>query len=62
MFSMLDMEPGRYRLTVFGNKEIEGKMEKIKIKKFVILFKDHPSTVNFVLDCNLDYDKRGDEI
>jgi hypothetical protein len=62
MFSMLDMKPGRYRLTVFGNQEIEGKMEKIKIKKFVTLFKDHPLTVNFVLDCNLDYDKRGDEI
>jgi hypothetical protein len=61
-FSMLDMEPGRYELTIFYNQEIDGKNEKIQINKKVTLFKEHPLNVDFVLDCNLEYDKRGDEV
>jgi len=61
-FSMLDMEPGRYELTIFCNQEIEGKIEKTQINKRVTILKGQPLNVDFALDCNLDYDKRGDEI
>jgi len=61
-FSMLDMEPGRYELTVFGFRETNGQKEEVDIDKNVFLFKDQPLTVNFVLDCNWNYRIRGDEI
>jgi hypothetical protein len=61
-FSMLDMEPGRYELTVFGFRETNGQKEEVDIDKTVFLFKDKPLTVNFVLDCNWNFRIRGDEI
>jgi hypothetical protein len=61
-FSMLDMETGKYELTVFSFRETNGQKEEVDIDKTVFLFKDQPLTVNFVLDCNWNFRIRGDEI
>jgi len=60
-YSMFDLEPGIYSITIFGLKEINGEKEKFKITKKTLITKDYPSRVNFTVDCMFAYEKKDKE-
>jgi len=60
-YSMFDMEPGLYKITIFGLKEENGKKEEFRIIKKAYISKDYPAVVNFTVDCTFEYDKKKKE-
>lgn len=56
-FAVADMVVGKYELFIFY---INDKDERKWISKTVFVNKDRPVNVNFSLDCNLNYEKKGD--
>ncbi len=58
-FSMLDLVPGLYTVTLLGIMKIsDDKIENIKIEKDILFNeKDNTHIVNFNVDCTLDYEK-----
>jgi 5-hydroxyisourate hydrolase-like protein (transthyretin family) len=57
-YSMFDLEPGIYSITIFGLKEKNGEKEKFKITKKILITKDYPTRVNFTVDCIFAYEKK----
>jgi hypothetical protein len=60
-YSMFDLEPGIYSITIFGLREENGQKEKFRITKKVFITKEYPSTVNFTVDCTFEYEKKDKE-
>ena len=57
-YSMFDMEPGLYKITIFGIKEENGKKEEFPIIKKTQITKNYPAVVNFTVDCTFEYEKK----
>jgi 5-hydroxyisourate hydrolase-like protein (transthyretin family) len=60
-YSMFDVEPGFYEITLFGIKEENGKKEEFPIIKKTHIFKDYPAVVNFNVDCTFEYERKKKE-
>jgi hypothetical protein len=58
-YSLLDMEPGKYEIAI----TYKGENDKREwISKIVSITQDHPVEINFSLDCNLVYEKKGNQL
>lgn len=57
-YSMFDMEPGFYKIMIFGLKEEDGKKEKFPIIKKTQITKNYPAVVNFTVDCTFEYKRK----
>jgi hypothetical protein len=55
-YSLLDMEPGNYEIAITYKSEND---KREWISKTVFVTQDHPVNINFTLDCNLVYEKKG---
>jgi 5-hydroxyisourate hydrolase-like protein (transthyretin family) len=60
-YSMFDIEPGFYEITIFGLKEENGEKEEFPIIKKTHISKDYPALVNFTLDCTFEYERKKKE-
>jgi hypothetical protein len=60
-YSMFDVDPGFYEITIFGLKEENGKKEEFPIIKKTHITKDYPAVVNFTVDCTFEYEKKKKE-
>jgi 5-hydroxyisourate hydrolase-like protein (transthyretin family) len=60
-YSMFDMEPGLYKITIFGIKEKNGKKEEFPIIKKTQITKNYPAVVNFTVDCTFEYERKKKE-
>ena len=60
-YSMFDMEPGLYKITIFGIKEEDGKKEEFRIIKKTQITKNYPALVNFTVDCTFEYERKKKE-
>lgn len=59
-YTVLDIEPGKYHIYIFGNQTVNGKTERIEFRKPASIYENKTMKINFKLDCNLSYSKRGD--
>ncbi len=60
-YSMFDLEPGLYEITISGIKKVNGQEEDFLITKKAIIKKEYPASVNFTVDCTLEYDRKRKE-
>ncbi|UCH96754.1 MAG: carboxypeptidase regulatory-like domain-containing protein, partial [Candidatus Aminicenantes bacterium] len=60
-YSMFDLEPGFYEVTIFGLKEENGKKEEFPIIKKAHISKNYPAVVNFTVDCTFEYERKKKE-
>lgn len=57
-YIVLDLELGKYYVTVIGLKTVNGEIEDVFIEKVVEVISGQTLIVNFELDCSMDYQKR----
>jgi hypothetical protein len=60
-YTMFDVEPGLYKITIFGLKEVNGKKEEFRIIKKTQITKNYPAKVNFTVDCTFEYERKKKE-
>jgi 5-hydroxyisourate hydrolase-like protein (transthyretin family) len=60
-YSMFDMEPGFYKITIFGLKEENGGKEEFPIIKKAYISRNYPAVVNFTVDCTFEYERKKKE-
>jgi hypothetical protein len=60
-YSMFDMEPGFYKIMIFGLKEENGKKEEFPIIKRTHISKNYPTVVNFTVECTFEYERKKKE-
>lgn len=59
-YSMLNIEPGLYSISIIGFKTINDIREKFEISKNVTIIQNQLTTINFTVDCSneIEYKKR----
>ncbi|UCH96756.1 MAG: carboxypeptidase regulatory-like domain-containing protein [Candidatus Aminicenantes bacterium] len=60
-YSMFDLEPGFYEITIFGLKEENGKKEEFPLIKKTHVSNNYPAVVNFTVDCTFEYERKKKE-
>jgi 5-hydroxyisourate hydrolase-like protein (transthyretin family) len=60
-YYLFDLEPGMYKLFIKALKEENGEKKEITIIKKTLITKVYPSTINFTVDCALEYKRKEKE-